>query len=93
MYLATSSILYVIVYWSNNRITEALDLSKINKNLRVESLIKNKNCMQDYLYCHFESEGYNSFLEDMSIILIDKTDDSDPTKRETFWMYPYKHTA
>ena len=49
--------------------------------------------MQDYLYCHFESEGYNGFLEDMSIILIDKTDDSDPTKRETFWMYLYKHTA
>ena len=33
------------------------------------------------LYSHFESEGHNGFLKDVSIVLIDKTDGSDSTKR------------
>ena len=39
---------------------------------------------------HFESEGHNGFLEDVSVALIDKTDGSDPTKQETFWMHVLK---
>ena len=31
-------------------------------------------------YSHFESEGHNGFLEDVSMTLMDKTDGSDPTK-------------
>ena len=54
---------------------------------------RNKQCMQGYLYNHFESEGHNGFLEDVSSTLIDKTDDSDPTKRETFWMYTLQKLA
>ena len=46
-----------------------------------------------YLYSHFESEGHNGFLEDVSITLIDKTDGSNPTKRETFWMHTLKTLA
>ena len=46
--------------------------------------------MQKYLYSHFESEGHNGFLEDVPITLIDKTDGSDPKKRETFWMHTLK---
>ena len=49
--------------------------------------------MQEYLYSHFESEGHNGFLEDVSITLIDKTDDSDPTEREIFWMHAFKTLA
>ena len=45
--------------------------------------------MQESLYSQFESEGNNAFLIDLSI-LIDKTDGSDPTKRETFWMHTVK---
>ena len=46
--------------------------------------------MQEYLCSHFESEGNNGFLEDVPITLIDKTDGSDPKKRETFWMHALK---
>ena len=49
--------------------------------------------MQEYLWSHFKSEGHNSFLEDVSIALIDKTDGSDPTKRETFWKHTLKTLA
>ena len=49
--------------------------------------------MQEYLYSHFESEGHNGFLEDVSITLIDKTDGFNPTKRETFWMHTLKTLA
>ena len=54
---------------------------------------RNEKCMQEYLYSHFASEGHNGFLEDVSIALIDKTDGSDPTKRETFWMHTLKTLA
>ena len=54
---------------------------------------RNEKCMQEYLYSHFESEGHNGFLEDVSIALIDKTDGSDPKKRETFWMHTLKTLA
>ena len=55
--------------------------------------------MQEYLYSHFESEGHNGFLENVSTTLIYKTDGSDPTIRETFWMHtlkkltPYGHNV
>ena len=49
--------------------------------------------MQKDLYCHFENEGHNRFLEDVSITLIDKTDGSDPTKIETFWIYALETLA
>ena len=48
-----------------------------------------KKCIQEYLYSHFESEGHSVFREDESVTLINKTDDSDPTKREKFWMRMY----
>ena len=41
--------------------------------------------MQPELFEHFHSEEYNRFLQDCSITLIDKTDDSDPIKQEEYW--------
>ena len=49
--------------------------------------------MQEYLYSYFESDWHNCFLEDVSIALINKTNGSDPTKRETFWMHTLKALA
>ena len=34
---------------------------------------------------HFLSPGRNEFLNDVSITFIDKTDLSDPLKREDYW--------
>ena len=42
-------------------------------------------CIQQHLVEHFFEEGHHSFLEDVSIILIDKTDPSDPLQRENYW--------
>ena len=36
-------------------------------------------------FVHFSSNTHNSFLEDFSITLIDKTDRADPTKRDKYW--------
>ena len=46
--------------------------------------------MQEHLYKHFQSERHSGFCEDVSVILIDKTDGSNPTKRETHWMRTLK---
>ena len=38
--------------------------------------------MQQHLFEHFYEEGHHSFLEDVSITLIDKTDPSNPLQKE-----------
>ena len=40
--------------------------------------------MQEHLYKHFERESYLGFRDEMPVILINKTDGSNPTKRETY---------
>ena len=51
----------------------------------------NEKCMQEYLYSHFESEGENNFLEDMSITLINTTNGSDAIKEKLFEWVHLKH--
>ena len=57
------------------------------KSLRKEA------CMRQHLFEHFSSEGYSSFLDDISIIFIDKTDPKDPNKREHYWRHTLKAMA
>jgi len=42
--------------------------------------------MQSHIFEHFSMEGHNGFLEDCIITFIDKTDASDPTRREKYWI-------
>ena len=46
--------------------------------------------MQQHLFEHFSSEGHCGFLDDISIIFIDKTDPKDPNKREHYWQHTLK---
>ena len=45
---------------------------------------------QNYFHQHFLSEDHHGLLEDCEISPIDKTDSSDHTRREFFWMYELK---
>ena len=47
-------------------------------------------CMQEHLYKHFESERHSGFRENVSVILIVKTEGSNQQKRETYWMQTLK---
>ena len=49
--------------------------------------------MQEYLFRHFSSLDHNRFLNDASITFIDKTDPSDPLKREDYWRRTLKAMA
>ena len=49
--------------------------------------------MQQHLFEHFSSEGHKRFLDDVSIIFIDKTDPKDPNKREQYWWHTLKTTV
>ena len=40
--------------------------------------------MQEHLFRHFSSPSRNGFLNDVSTTFIDKTDPSDPLKREDY---------
>ena len=47
-------------------------------------------CMQEHLFSHFSMAGHNGFLNDVSITFIDKTDPSDPLRREDYWRQTLK---
>ena len=49
--------------------------------------------MQEHLYRHFSSPGHRGFLNHVLVTLIDKTDRSDPKKREDYWMKTLKTMA
>ena len=50
-------------------------------------------CMQQHLFNHFCTSGHCGFLEHVSLTFIDKTDPSDPLKREDYWRSMLKTMA
>ena len=55
--------------------------------------LRGEEIKQKSLHEHFLSDSHQSFEEDVSICLIDKTDPSDPHKREYYWMRTLKTIA
>ena len=49
--------------------------------------------MQPELFEYFAANNHNCFLTDSCITLIDKTDDSEPTRREEYWRKVLKTVA
>ena len=47
-------------------------------------------CLQEHLFEHFNSEGHNGFLHEVSVTLIDKIDAKNPIKREHHWRHTLK---
>ena len=43
-----------------------------------------ETCIQQNLYQHFYSSNHNCFISDVSVTFIDKTDPSDPLKKEDY---------
>ena len=53
---------------------------------------RGQHCMQKHLYEHFDLPGHTNFL-DVIVTLIDKTDPSNPSEREDYWIYTFKTKA
>ena len=51
---------------------------------------RGEQCMQRHLYEHFNLPDHSGFFNDVSVTLIDKTDPTDPTKREDYWIHTLK---
>ena len=49
-----------------------------------------ESCKQQFLQNQFLQDNHHEFLEDVEVTLIDKTQGSDPTKREYYWMRTLK---
>ena len=45
---------------------------------------RNEACMESHLLEHFKDEGHSGFPENVSIAIIDKTDDKYPKKTESY---------
>ena len=63
-----------------------------SKNYKCHSRKRDRkeSFMQEHLCKHFSSQDHTEFFNDVSVILIDKTDGSDPKKREDYWMKTLK---
>ena len=46
--------------------------------------------MQEHLFSHFSMAAHDWFLNDVSVTFIDKTDPSDPLRREDYWRQALK---
>ena len=46
--------------------------------------------MQEHLFSHFSQAGHDGFFNDVSITFTDKTDPSDPSRREDYWRQTLK---
>ena len=49
--------------------------------------------MQQHIFEHFSSEGHCSFVDEMKITFIDRTDANDPNQREHYWRHTLKTMA
>ena len=65
--------------------TDRFRLRWINYKNNDRKTQRGEEHMQPELSEHFHSEEHNGVLQDCSITLIDKTDGSDPTRREEYW--------
>ena len=54
---------------------------------------RGKDHTQKYFHEHFLSHDHNDLINDIEIIFIDKTDPSDPTRREELWRAKLKTLA
>ena len=50
-------------------------------------------CFQEHLFRHFRSGEHTGSLENVKIMLIDKTDGQNPKKREDYWRRTLKTYA
>ena len=49
--------------------------------------------MQKHLHEYFDLPGHTSFLDDVTVTLIGKTDPRKPTEREDYWIHTLKTKA
>ena len=59
-------------------------------NPTIKKYLNRQPCYQEHTFEHFNGNGHNGFLENVSIPFIDKTDPSNYEKRENYWMQTLK---
>ena len=64
-----------------------------NYKMNDRNFLKGQTCMQQHLFQPFAGEVHYSFLEDVTIIFIDKTDPKDPDRWEHYWRHTIKTIA
>ena len=63
------------------------------KKLNRESVVRELHVCNNIFFNHFCTSGHCSFLEDVSVTFIDKTDTSDLLKRKGYWRSTLKTMA
>ena len=53
--------------------------------MTLESMVRELHVSNNIFFNYFCTSGHCGFLEDVSLTFIDKTDPSDPLKKEDYW--------
>ena len=79
-------IYYFLLRYVRNNILDLLLISLgINKTIvRTTNIKQKEDYIQEYLHDHFLTENHLGLLNNVEITFIDKTDPSDPERREEF---------
>ena len=84
-----------VVYFIKCEVCSASYVGQTNKKfrLRLNNYRQNQRWAaagldhkQPYFHAHWLSEGHNGFEADAKVTIIDRTEPSDPTKKERFWI-------
>ena len=96
---ATTNVLYILLTCNKcktqyvGKTVDDIHLLWNNYKGNKRKYLRKESCMQQHLFECFSSEDHNSFLDDVSIIFIDKTDLKDPNKWECYWRHTLKTIA
>ena len=78
------------IYWGNYGLFR---YRRKNHKFNTRKFDKKESCMQEHLYRDFSSPDHTGFLNDVSVTLVDKTDESETQKRENYLMNSLKTIA
>ena len=78
-----------MLYYAGKTVDE-FRLTRNNYQMNSRNFLKCQTYMRQDLYEHFANEGHCSFLEDVTITFIDKTDPKHPNRRGHCWRHTLK---
>ena len=84
------SLIYLLTYYQcrKQNVGQTVDIFCFRWNNHKRNC--HKHAKVESVNDHYMLEDHTQFVDDVSIILIDKTDPTDPLKREQYWRYTLK---
>ena len=74
-------------------VKQLLSFGRDGLSIKIVTFLRGEEIKQKFLHEHILKDDHHGFEKDVTICLIDKTQSSDPHKREYYWMRILKTLA